>query len=283
MTTPAQSPPAPVRGPDDEHSPSLLARFFASIGEPLVFSAEQLRGIFNVARLTLWYLLRGRKQGKKVWLQCYRIGNQSVIFITAVSVALGLTLVYQSGLQAQRITGDLTMIGALYLQILLREFAPTITALMVATRVGTGIAAEIGSMVVTEQVDALRMSGAHPIDYLIVPRFIASTLMVITLTIYSILIFFLAGMTTAMVAFGVSPHTYVNLSFIIPGDIILCLLKSTTYGMAIPVIAGHSGLEAHGGSEGVGLATTQSVVNCSLGIILIDFFLSSFGYVFLLR
>jgi phospholipid/cholesterol/gamma-HCH transport system permease protein len=255
----------------------------ASVGAPALFAWEQARGIASVMGLTLYYTVTGRKRWPEIWAQCFKIGNKSVIFITAVSVALGMTLVYQSGLQAQRITGDLSLMGALYLQVLLREFAPTITALMVATRVGTGIAAEIGSMVVTEQVDALQMSGAQPIDYLIVPRFMASTLMVSVLTVYSVLIYFLAGMLTAQAAFGVSPYTYANLSFIIAGDVIICMAKALVYGMVIPVVAGHSGLEAHGGSEGVGWATTQSVVNCSLAVVFIDFILSSLGYVLLLR
>ncbi|MFB6375677.1 MAG: MlaE family ABC transporter permease, partial [Bradymonadaceae bacterium] len=82
--------------------------------------------------------------------------------------------VFQAGYQANQITGDLSLVGPVFLQLLLREFGPTITAMMIATRVGTGMAAHIGSMVVTEQVDALRMSSAPPIDYLVVPRFLAS-------------------------------------------------------------------------------------------------------------
>jgi|JI10StandDraft_1071094.scaffolds.fasta_scaffold408256_1 phospholipid/cholesterol/gamma-HCH transport system permease protein len=275
------SPPEPREEGDERVG--LWAGLLGGIGEPALFAWEQVVGIVRVLRLTLYYVFAGKKRWNECWIQSFKIGNKSLIFVTAVSIALGMTLVYQSGLQAQRITGDLSLMGALYLQVLLREFAPTITALMVATRVGTGIAAEIGSMVVTEQVDALRMSGAHPIDYLIVPRFLASTLMVGVLTIYCVLIYFLAGMATAKIAFDVSPYTYANLSFIIPGDIIICLSKALVYGMVIPIVAGHSGLDAHGGSEGVGWATTQSVVNCSLAVVFIDFILSSLGYIFLLR
>jgi phospholipid/cholesterol/gamma-HCH transport system permease protein len=281
--SPAAAPPPISATQPQRPERGWLASALGAVGAPALFAWEQARGISQVFGLTLYYTFAGRKRWDAIWEQCFKIGNKSVIFITAVSVALGMTLVYQSGLQAQRITGDLTLMGALYLQVLLREFAPTITALMVATRVGTGIAAEIGSMVVTEQVDALRMSGAQPVDYLIVPRFIGCTLMVSVLTIYSVLIYFLAGMLTAQTAFGVSPYTYANLSFIIPGDVIICMTKALVYGMVIPVVAGHSGLDAHGGSEGVGWATTQSVVNCSLAVVFIDFILSSLGYVLLLR
>jgi len=262
---------------------AMVRSLLAGIGAPFVFFGDQVRSIARVARLTLVYTFVGRTRWDALWEQAFRIGNKSLFFIICVASSLGLTLVYQSGLQAQRITGDLSMMGALYLQILLREFGPTITAMMVATRVGTGIAAEIGSMVVTEQVDALRMSGAHPVDYLVVPRFIATTLMMVALTIVAILFSYIAGLATAWSAFDVSPYTFVNFSLIIPGDLILMLSKSITYGMAIPIVAGATGLDAHGGSEGVGWATTQSVVNCSLAVVFLDFILSGLGYVFLLR
>src|SRR5258705_1246565 len=87
---------------------------------------------------------------------------------------LGMILVFQAGLQTKRVVPDLSLLGATYLQLLIRDLAASIGALMLATRVGAGIAAEIGSMVVTEQVDALRMCAADPIEYLVVPRFKAA-------------------------------------------------------------------------------------------------------------
>lgn len=284
---PAIDPPAPApatsSSAEQKTQPSTGEAVLAAIGTPFVVVADQVRSIWRIARLTLLYTLTGRKDVREIFAQAYEIGNRSAFFIACVAGSLGMTLVYQSGLQALRITGDLTLMGAFYLQVLLREFGPTITAMMVATRVGTGIAAEIGSMVVTEQVDALRMSGAHPVNYLIVPRFIAATVMGLVLTIFSILVSYLAGLATAIVAFGVSPYTFVNLSLVGWPDLIMMLLKSFAYGVTIPIVAGASGLDAHGGSEGVGWATTQSVVNCSMAVVLLDFLLSGFGYVFLLR
>ena len=265
------------------HKPNVLELFLAALGSPFVIVGEQFREIFKVFGLTVQYALHGRRRWKEVWLQAYRIGNESLVFIVCVAGSLGVTLVYQAGLQAERIIGDLTPLGGLYLQILLREFGPTITALMISTRVGTGIAAEIGSMVVTEQVDALQMSGAHPVEYLVVPRFWASVVMVFCLTCVSVLVSWLAGLLTALLAFGVSPYTFATLSFVIPGDVILLLMKTTAYGIAVPIVAGASGLSAHGGSEGVGWATTQSVVNCSLAVLFLDVLLSGFGYLVLLR
>jgi hypothetical protein len=117
--------------------------------------------------------------------RCTRSATRSLFFMTVVMGFIGMILVYQAGLQTKRVLPDLTMLGATFLELLVRDLAASIGALMLATRVGAGIAAEIGSMVVTEQVDALRMSAADPIDYLIKPRFIASVVMTTVLIIWS--------------------------------------------------------------------------------------------------
>src|SRR6185503_8282780 len=126
----------------------------------------------------LRWLLRGRRGASitrgEVLRQLYQIGNRSLLFVCVTLGFLGMVLVFQTCLQVNRITGDLSQVGAEFIKILVHEFGPSLTAMMLATRVGAGIAAEIGSMVVTEQVDALRMNGVDPVDYLIVPRFLAS-------------------------------------------------------------------------------------------------------------
>lgn len=262
-------------------SPGRLEQFVAGIGDPIVFVAQTIRGIIRVSAETMAFILRGKIRWQEVGAQCYEIGNRSLVFIIFTLGFLGMILVFQAGFQAQKITGDLQLLGALFLQVLLREFAPTITALMIATRVGTGIAAEIGSMVVTEQVDAMRMNAAPPIQYLVVPRFIAGTLMMVVLTIVAVLVCYLAGMATALYGFNVNPRTFINLNFISYADLVVCLVKSFVYGMAVPLVASYTGLQTHGGSAGVGWATTQSVVNCSLSVVVLDFFLSGVSYIFL--
>ena len=127
----------------------LFHAFLSGVGEPLVKSIEQLKGIADTFRLTLYYTFAGKKRWSQISNQMFQIGNRSVLFIAWVLGFLGMILIFQSGIQAQRIIGDLQYLGALFLQLLIREFAPTIGAMMIATRVGTGIAAEIGSMVVT--------------------------------------------------------------------------------------------------------------------------------------
>lgn len=261
----------------------LLSRALGGLGRPVVEFWGLVSGIAGVGAQTMYYLSRGRIRWREVWAQAYEIGNRSVVFITFTLGFLGMILVFQAGFQAQRITGDLQLLGGLFLQLLLREFAPTITALMIATRVGTGIAAEIGSMVVTEQVDAMRMSAAPPVEYLIVPRFLACAVMMVVLVIYAVLVCYLAGMATASYAFNLNPRTFFNLGFVGWPDVAVCLVKALAYGVTIPLVAGYTGLSTHGGSAGVGWATTRSVVSCSLSVVLLDFALSGLSYPLLSR
>jgi len=142
---------------------------------------------------------------------------------------------------------------------------------MLATRVGAGIAAEIGSMKVTEQIDALRMSGVLPIDYLIVPRFTASVIMTLMLSVLGGAVMYGAGGLTARYSFGVNPHLFFDLQLLQWRHLGLFLVKALTYGAAIPIVAGFCGLRARGSSEGVGWATTAAVIGASFAVIILDF------------
>ncbi|MBX3181582.1 MAG: ABC transporter permease [Polyangiaceae bacterium] len=233
---------------------------------------------YSVFVQTLYYTVRGSRRPGVIIQQCYEIGNRSLVFLCIVMGFMGMIMVYQAGLQVKRVVPDLTLLGATFLELLVRDLAASISALMLATRVGAGIAAEIGSMVVTEQVDALRMSAADPVDYLIKPRFIASTLMTLMLVVIAGTVAALSGMWTALVFFDLSPETFINWSLVDWGDVTVGITKCFAYGAAIPVVSGYCGLSTFGGSEGVGWATTRAVVNSSLAVIVLNFFISGVGY-----
>jgi phospholipid/cholesterol/gamma-HCH transport system permease protein len=249
----------------------------AALGGAALDLFDGARGLYSVLVRTLYYSVYGRREKGAIWLQMYEIGNKSLFFITVVMGFLGMILVFQAGLQAKRVIPDLTLLGATYLELLVRDLAASIGALMLATRVGAGIAAEIGSMVVTEQVDALRMSAADPIDFLIKPRFFASIVMTTVLVIWSAAVAFVTGMLTAYSYFDVAPRTFVNLALVDVGDLSVGLAKCLAYGAAIPIVSGYCGLSTFGGSEGVGWATTRAVVNSSLAVIILNFFISGAG------
>ena len=254
------------------------SRFLGALGLSVLDGLSAIRDVYRVAVLTVYYSVRGEPNRPAFFRQMYEIGNRSLAFLSIVMGFIGMILVYQGGLQTQRVVPDLSLLGATFLQLLVRDLAASICALMLATRVGAGIAAEIGSMVVTEQVDALRMCATDPIDYLIRPRFLACLSMFGALVVIAAGVAFLSGMWTAHVFFGINPRTFANVSMVSVGDLTIGLTKCLAYGAAIPVISGYCGLTAFGGSEGVGAATTRAVVNSSLAVIVLNFVISGAGY-----
>jgi len=149
---------------------------------------------------------------------------------------------------------------------------------MLACRVGAGIAAEIGSMMVTEQVDALRMCGVEPVVYLIVPRFVASIVMTLVLYVFGLAVCVITGTLSAYYSFHVNPQVFVDFGRVGFGDVMTGLLKCAVYGAAIPVVSGYCGLSARGGSEGVGRATTSAVIGSAFACTVLDFVLSGLAY-----
>lgn len=270
---------------DDEVAPpsGLVVRpkrgIVGDIGAGVIGLVRTGAELYSVFVRTLYYCWFGRTEPGAIVRQMYEIGNKSIFFLTVVMGFLGMILVYQAGIQTLRILPDLQLLGATFLELLVRDLAASIGALMLATRVGAGIAAEVGSMVVTEQVDALKMSAADPIDYLVKPRFIASVIMTTALIVWAGGIATLSGLLTGWAMFDLHPRTFFNLSMVDAGDLTVGLAKCLAYGAAIPVVSAHSGLTTHGGSEGVGWATTRAVVNSSLAVIMLNLFISAVGFV----
>ncbi len=223
---------------------------------------------------TLVGAFAGRRPRGEVLRQMYQVGNKSLLFVCVTLGFIGMVLVFQTCLQVNRITGDLSQVGGEFIKILVHEFGPSLTAMMLATRVGAGIAAEVGSMVVTEQIDALRMNNVDPIDYLIVPRFLASLMMTGVLASVGVAVALGMGALTAYSSFHLNPVVFFDPSRVHVGDLITGLVKCVAYGAAIPVVSGFCGLTARGGSEGVGAATTRAVISSSFVVILLDFVIS---------
>jgi len=182
---------------------SAPERLAGAVGGVALDLWDATRELYSVFARTLYYVVRGKRERGATLRQMYEIGNRSLLFVTVTMGCIGMILVYQAGLQTKRVVPDFSLLGATYLELLVRDLAASLGSLMLATRVGAGIAAEIGSMVVTEQVDALRMCAADPIDYLLVPRFLASLLMTAVLIVWGGTVAFAAGALTAYVSFDV--------------------------------------------------------------------------------
>jgi len=263
-----------------KHSASVHGRSaLLRVGAPVVAGYRATRGLLSLFVETFVAIIRGRAAMKEVLNQAFEIGNRSVPFVIITLGVLGFITVYQIAHQVAQILPDFSMLGAAFIQMMCREFAPTITGLMVATRVGSGIAAEIGSMVVTEQVDALKMCNADPVEYLLAPRTLASGVMLVMLSVVGVVSATIAGMLIAKAGFGIPYQTFLKFDLVGVSDVITGVVKAFAYGLAIPVIAGQAGLQATGGSAGVGTATTRAVVNTSFAVIVLDFVLSGLAYV----
>ncbi|MGM0595586.1 MAG: MlaE family ABC transporter permease [Myxococcota bacterium] len=256
----------------------ISTNIFATIGDKTINIFVAAKTLFLVTLNTFRgvFHFKSREKGE-ILKQAYEIGNRSFLFVSVTLSALGMVLVFQVCLQINKITGDQSQVGPEFIKGMIHAFVPILTAMMLATRVGAGIAAEIGSMKVTEQIDALRMSGVDPIDYLIVPRFIASIFMTFILGIYAALLVILAGAFMAHHSFGVNYNVFFVFDKVTWGDLIIGSTKLLVHGSAIPVVSGYCGLTTKVGSEGVGTATTRAVINSSLAVIILDFIISAIG------
>ncbi len=228
---------------------------------------------------TLSMIFTARTDKGESWRMAHRFTNGSLGFILISMSFVGMIMVYQSTEQMARSIGDTSLVGASFLKILVRVLGPTVIGLLIACRVGAGIAAEIGAMAVTEQLDAMRMCAAEPIEALMVSRLRGGIVAGLILTVIGSAASILAGLLTGMIWFSISPNSYWNLDMITTSDVIQGMVKALVYGISVPVVSGACGLAARGGARGVGQATTDAVVGSSFAIIVLDSIISLLAHV----
>ena len=207
--------------------------------------------------------------------QVYFIGvkSQSVVIVTGAFT--GMVLAAQTYFQFHKVKMDTATLAVVSVSMC-SELGPVLTALMVAGRVGAAMAAEIGTMKVTEQIDALRTLATHPIDYLVVPRLMASNIALPLLTIESMTIGIAASYFVGIDLLGIDPaYAWYNmLKYSHDSDVVIGLIKSMVYGGIIALIGCYKGLSCGVGAQGVGRATTEAVVYASITILITNFFLT---------
>lgn len=182
----------------------------------------------------------------------------------------------------QRIGSEM-YIASLVAMAIVRELGPVITALVVAGRVGASNTAELGSMQVTEQVDALETLATNPIKYLVVPRFVALSIMLPVLTLFANLIGIMGSYLICVFKMGITSSMYMNITFssLVYKDLFTGLFKAWIFGMVIALVSCYEGFNVEGGATGVGQATTRSVVSAFIMIIAADcFFTAVFYFIF---
>lgn len=212
----------------------------------------------------------------ELFVQMRRIGidSSSIIFLSSLSSGFALALQTYAGLSR---IGSEEMLGVVVAWGMTRELGPVLTALMVAGRSGSAIAAEIGTMKISEQIDALRTLRINTFQYLIIPRILAGTLIMPFLTMLAMFFGILGGYLYTRTNLLMNPDSYVaNIrSYLMLGDIMGGLIKSSFFGCILTTVGCYQGLYASGGARGVGYATTKSVVLGCILVLIANYFLST--------
>lgn len=208
--------------------------------------------------------------------QMVRIGVDSVPVVMLTAVFTGMVLALQATYQIAKFGAD-SYIGGIVGISMTRELGPVLTGLMVSGRVGAAIAAELGTMKVTEQVDALETLATNPIKYLVMPRVVAAFIMLPALTALADFIGIAGGYAVSTTTLGINPSVYIEKmnQMVHVSDLFIGLLKTVVFGVIIATVGCNQGFKARGGAEGVGRATTISVVTSCILILLSDVFLTA--------
>jgi phospholipid/cholesterol/gamma-HCH transport system permease protein len=221
------------------------------------------------------HMLRGKFNYPNIIEQMALVGPESLLIAIVTSTTIGMVFTIQVAREFINI-GAGQVVGGVLSLALTRELAPVLTAVVVAGRVGSAFAAEIGTMKVSEQIDALYILKTDPVDYLVVPRTIACCIMLPLLTIISIVTGMIGGLVIASTIFGLPIRIFLDSArnFLDAWDICSAPIKAVCFGALIAIIGCNWGLTTTGGAKGVGQSTTAAVVTSLLAIFISNFFLS---------
>ena len=231
--------------------------------------------ILVLCRETVGSLRYQRPSWDDFLAQLYFIGVKSQTVVITTGAATGMVLCAQTYFQFHKVKMD-TATGAVVSVGMCSELGPVLAGLMLTGRVGASMAAELGTMKVTEQIDALRTLATHPVDHLVVPRVLATLVAAPLLTIQSVFVGIVASYFIGVKLLGIDGAYYLaNMKRLTdPHDVVMGLIKAVVFGAIISTVSCYKGLSCRGGAEGVGRATTESVVMASISILIVNFFLT---------
>lgn len=259
------------------HPPGLTGWFIGWVSDwgDLVIRGVMALGDFSlfVGRTFVWMFTR-LPRGETIWPNFYQVGVSSLPVVALTGTFIGMVLAVQSNYQFRQF-GLETRLGAVINMTLVRELGPVLAATMLAGRVGSAMAAELGTMRVTEQIDALAAMGANPIRYLVVPRFLACFFLIPTLTVMADFMGVAGGHFYSVIQLEIDMHHYWNNSaeFVSNFDLFSGLAKSIFFGSAIALVSCYHGFNCKPGAEGVGRASTAAFVHSFVAILVLDLFL----------
>lgn len=253
----------------------MVLRFVNYLGKQTLDLCDRL-GVFTlflVKAVTVAFTTKPKIN--KLINQMNRIGVESFTIVVLTGTFTGMVFALQSYIGFQRVGGE-QFIGAVVALGIIRELGPVLTGLMVTARAGSAIAAEIGTMRITEQIDALVTLRINPFQYLVIPRILAGISIVPCLTIFSMICGIVGGYVVCIYVLELSPEDYVNSikSYVELHDINGGITKSCVFGLIMTWVGTYKGFYTRGGAQGVGISTTQSVVLSSIMILISNYFLT---------
>ncbi len=252
-------------------------KFIKFLGKKVVVLADHLGRLTLLFFQIIFWMFRRPYDFNNINKQMNEVGVNSLVVASLTSISVGMVMAMQTGAASKNILNEPLYVGTAVGFSIVKELGPVLTAIVIAGRVGAAITAELGTMRVTEQIDALYTLGANPVKYLVVPRFLACVVMVPILTIYSNILGILGGLFISVYKLAIPSTRYYHdiVDFMRTKDIIHGLVKCVVFGVIIALISCYKGFTTEGGAEGVGKATTQSVVLSMVLILVTDTFLTN--------
>ncbi|MGA2090794.1 MAG: ABC transporter permease [Endomicrobiales bacterium] len=252
-------------------------RVFYKLGIKFLDFSSMLGRVTLLVIQTFGWILRGAINTRNTVIQMVEIGINSSPVIILSSLFTGMVLALQTGASARNIFNEPIFIGTVVGFSLVKELGPVLTAVVISGRVGASIAAEIGTMSVTEQLDALYTLGTNPVRYLAVPRFIACGIMVPVLTVMANIIGILGGLLVTIYRWDIPSSVYWDdiFNYMLIRDFMHGFIKSIFFGLIIVTVAVYQGFQCEGGAEGVGRSTTGAVMISMMLILISDYFLTA--------
>ena len=252
----------------------MMELLFAPIGREILTASEEMGHFVFLVRSTFQWMLRGKIEWRQTLIQMARIGVDSLPVTAMTMFFTGMVLSLQSGATTKHFFNVPLFLGTVVSFSIVMELGPVLTAVVIAGRAGAAIAAELGTMKVTEQIDALYTLGTDPVRYLIIPRLLAFLMVLPLLTVVSDFTGILGGLFVARVKYDIPTIVYwhdiidnMQIKHFVHG-----FLKTFVFAFLVSMVSCYKGVTTRGGAEGVGKATTQAVVISMVLVLVVDYF-----------
>lgn len=251
-------------------------KYFETVGKEVIGFLRDMGELTELLFLSFAALFSGKVHSRLIFEQMVKIGIDSLPIALTSAFFVGMVFAMQVGTEFVKF-GASKFIGGVMAIAVARELAPALTGIVIASRVAAAIAAELGTMNVTEQIDAIKALGSNPVRYLVGPRLLACTFMMPLLTVLADLFCFFGGYLVAVYVVKINAIDYMGSAkqLMTMGDIYGGIAKSVVFGMIIALIACYKGLKTRGGAKGVGESTTSSVVMSLIALFIFNYFLSA--------